>query len=307
MAKAGPPDAAADAPKNDDQKDDDQKPAKSSTTGDEGVTKPPQGGTGAGSSQPPEDDPPQDPGMTFWEHLEELRSRLFKMAVAATIGGGLAWWKHVEILNWLLAPFQRGWSQHFDTPPAIHFPNPAGLFVAYLKISLIGGLILALPFIFYQLWAFIAPGLYSREKRFAIPFVVASTSLFCGGVFFAMKVAFPAAFAFLLGMVQNDPGSVEVKPTIMVDEYVSFVTQMLLAFGAVFELPVVAFFLSVAGIIDHTHLIKFFRYFVVIAFLLGALLTPPDMLSQFFMAIPLIVLYGISIVVAWIFARSKKK
>jgi sec-independent protein translocase protein TatC len=245
--------------------------------------------------------------MTFWEHLEELRSRMFKMALAATIGGGIAWWKHVEILDWLLTPFQKGWSQHFQEPPAIHFPNPAGLFVAYLKISLIGGLVLALPLIFYQLWAFIAPGLYAREKRFALPFVAASTGLFCTGVFFAMKVAFPAAFAFLLGMVPQHPASVDVKPTIMVDDYVSFVTQMLLAFGAVFELPVVAFFLSVAGIIDHTHLIKFFRYFVVIAFLLGAILTPPDMLSQFFMAIPLIILYGISIVVAWVFSKRRKK
>lgn len=273
MAKKAPPDDAADAPNTD---------------------------------EPESGGPPEDEGMTFWEHLEELRSRMFKMAVAAVIGGSLAWWKHVEILNWLLAPFQQGWAQHFEEPPAIHFPNPAGLFVAYLKISLIGGLILALPFIFYQLWAFIAPGLYSREKRFAIPFVVASTGLFCGGVLFAMNIAFPAAFAFLLGMVQNEPGAVEVKPTIMVDDYVSFVTQMLLAFGAVFELPVVAFFLSVAGIIDHTHLIKFFRYFVVIAFLLGAFLTPPDMLSQFFMAIPLIILYGISIGVAWVFGRKKK-
>lgn len=260
----------------------------------------------AKASSTSKQEPPGDEGMTFWEHLEELRSRLFKMALAATAGACLAWWKHVEILDWLLAPFQEGWSQHFQEPPTVHFPNPAGLFVSYLKISLIGGLILALPLIFYQLWAFIAPGLYAREKRFAIPFVLASTGLFCGGVFFAMNVVFPQAFAFLLGMVPGTSSAVNVKPTIMVEDYVSFVTQMLLAFGAVFELPVVAFFLSVAGVIDHTHLIKFFRYFVVIAFVLGALLTPPDLMSQFFMAIPLIILYGISIGVAWVFGRRKK-
>ena len=83
-------------------------------------------------------EPPDDEGMTFWEHLEELRSRMFKMALAATAGGALAWWKHVEILEWLLEPFRKGWSQHFQEPPAIHFPNPAGLFVAYLKLAMIG-------------------------------------------------------------------------------------------------------------------------------------------------------------------------
>jgi sec-independent protein translocase protein TatC len=251
-------------------------------------------------------EPEKDEGMTFWEHLEELRSRLFKMALAAVAGTAAAWFKHADILVWLLRPFQEGWSHHFKEQPTVHFPNPAGLFIAYLKLSMMGGLIVALPIIFYQLWSFIAPGLYAKEKRFALPFVASSTLLFCGGVYFAMTFVFPAAFSFFLGMVEANPGGVEIKPTIMVEDYVSFVLQMLLAFGAVAELPVVAFFLSVTGIIDHTHLIKFFRYFVVIAFVLGAVLTPPDLFSQFFMAIPLILLYVISIGVAWLFSRKRK-
>lgn len=249
-------------------------------------------------------EPSPEEGMTFWEHLEELRSRLFRMALAAVIGGTGAWFIKTPILGWLLKPFEDGWRQHFKEEPTIHFPDPAGMFVAYLKISMIAGVVFALPIIFYQLWSFVAPGLYAKEKKFAIPFVIASTLLFCGGVFFGMRVAFPAAFAFLLGIVQEDPGGVIIKPTIMVGDYISFISRMLIAFGTVFELPVVVFFLSVIGVVNHTHLIKFFRYFVVIAFVLGAIITPPDLMSQFFLALPLIALYGLSIGIAWVFGKK---
>jgi sec-independent protein translocase protein TatC len=251
-----------------------------------------------------EKEPNKDEGMTFWEHLEELRQRLFRMALAAIVGGTVAWFFRSQVLEWLLRPFEAGWREHFQEPPTIHFPDPAGMFVAYLKLSIIAGVVFSLPIIFYQIWAFVAPGLYSKEKRLAIPFVVSSTLLFCSGVYFGMKLAFPAAFGFLLGMAgDNPPGGVEIKPTIMVGEYVTFITRMLVAFGTVFELPVVVFFLSVAGVINHRHLIRFFRYFVVIAFVLGAIITPPDLLSQFLLALPLIGLYGISIGIAWLFGN----
>ncbi len=160
--------------------------------------------------------------------------------------------------------------------PQLNFPDPAGMFVAYLRLSLISGVIFAMPILFYQIWAFVAPGLYSREKRFAIPFVVASTGLFAGGAFFGMKFAFPVAFHYLLSFAGSNPEEgFTINANIMVGDYVQFITQMLLVFGGMFELPVLAFFLTVAGIIDHTHLIKFFRYFVVLAFVLGAILTPP--------------------------------
>lgn len=250
---------------------------------------------------------PTDEGMTFWEHLDELRSRLIKVVLAAMVGAGVAWFFREEVLGWLVGPFTEAWHlTGFAERPQLHFPNPAGLFVAYLKLAIIAGLVMALPIIFYQLWAFIAPGLYSREKKFAIPFVIASTALFAGGAFFGMKVAFPLAFRYLLSYAGTHP-DFDINPTIMVDEYVAFISRMLLAFGAVFELPVLVFFLSVAGLVTHVHLIKFFRYFVVISFVLGAILTPPDLLSQFLLAIPLCLLYGISIGIAWLFSRSKAK
>lgn len=247
--------------------------------------------------------------MTFWEHLDELRSRLIKMMVAALAGAGIAWTYRELILSWLVTPFREAWQDlQLSKAPTLNFPDPAGLFISYLKLSLVAGVVLVLPLIFYQLWAFVAPGLYSREKRFALPFVFASTGLFVGGAYFGMKFAFPIAFRYLLSFAGpvNGLAGFEIEPTIMVNDYVSFITQMLLVFGGVFELPVVAFFLTVAGLIDHTHLIKFFRYFVVLAFVLAAVLTPPDLLSQFLMAVPLIVLYGVSIGIAYVFTKTRR-
>ena len=315
-----------------------------------------------------------DEGMTFWEHLHELRSRLVKMAVAAIIGGSVAWFFKEDILGWLLDPFTRAFIQSLGEAPKIHFPDPAGLFLAYLKVSIVGGIIFALPLIFYQLWAFIAPGLYKKEKQFAIPFVCSSTGLFCGGAFYGMKFAFPLMFGFLLSFASTDkddaagmdetsaletapastgitltPGELEgesladrlrkqqaaeearklaaekkqaekeaaiqaaldlkpkLQPTIMVGEYIKFVTRLLLLFGLMFQLPVVVFFLSVAGIVNHTHLIKFWRYFIVIAFAVGAIFTPPDLMSQMLFAIPLSLLYVVSIGIAYIFGKKKPK
>jgi sec-independent protein translocase protein TatC len=243
--------------------------------------------------------------MTFWEHLEELRSRLLKMGAATLCGGVGAWFLKERILNWLVGPFSTAWQQQgFKQKPQLHFPNPAGLFIAYIKLTVISGMLMAMPVIFYQLWAFIAPGLYAKEKRFALPFVFISTLLFAAGAYFGMAVAFPAGFQYLLGFAGHLP-DFDIEPTIMVDDYVEFIARSLIAFGAVFELPVVVFFLTIAGVVNHTHLLKFFRYFVVVAFIISAVLTPPDILSQFLLAVPLILLYCVSIVIAWAFNRKK--
>jgi sec-independent protein translocase protein TatC len=259
------------------------------------------------NASPPDQEDPEGEGMTFWEHLDELRSRLVKMVIATCAGGGAAWYYRSKILGWLLEPFKEAWTQlGLPNEPQLNFPDPAGMFVAYLRLSLISGVVFAMPILFYQIWAFVAPGLYSREKRFAIPFVVASTGLFAAGAFFGMKFAFPVAFHYLLSFAGSEEGFT-INPNIMVGDYVQFITQMILVFGGMFELPVLAFFLTVAGIIDHTHLIKFFRYFVVLAFVLGAILTPPDLLSQFLMAVPLVLLYTLSIGIAYVFSKTKNK
>jgi sec-independent protein translocase protein TatC len=255
----------------------------------------------------PEVKDPPDEGMTFWEHLEELRSRIIKMFVAALLGTGGAWFLREKILAWLVVPFNDAWKElPLTDQPELNFPDPAGLFFAYLRLSMIAGVVMALPLIFYQLWSFVAPGLYSREKRYAIPFVLSSTVLFAAGAYFGMTFAFPAAFHYLLSFAGPVEG-LKIKPTIMVDEYIAFISRMLLAFGAVFELPVLAFFLSLAGIITYVHLLRFFRYFIVVAFLIAAVVTPPDVVSQLMLAIPLIALYGVSIGVAFLFGKKPAK
>jgi len=246
--------------------------------------------------------------MSFWEHLDELRSRLVRAVFAFAIGAGVAWWFKEKLLLILTQPFVDGWVAHSSTKASLHFPAPASLFIAYVKLAMLGGFVLSLPIILYQAWAFVAPGLYAREKRVAIPFVAASCALFALGAYFGLRVAFPAAFDFLLSLAklpENSP--LLMEPTVMIEEYMDFVLQALLAFGLVFEIPVVVFFLSFVGLINHTHLIKFGRYFIVLAFVIAAIFTPPDPLSQILLAGPLCILYGISIGIAWLVDKSRKK
>jgi sec-independent protein translocase protein TatC len=243
--------------------------------------------------------------MTFWEHLDELRRRLIRMALAFLGGAAVAWWFKERLLVILTEPFVTGWGNE-AAAPSLHFSDPAGLFVSYVKIAMLGGFVLSLPIQLYQVWAFIAPGLYSREKRFAFPFVVLSCLLFATGAYFGWRVVFPVAFQYLLNYAELPLDSaLQVRPTVMIESYLAFVMRALIAFGAVFEIPVVVFFLSLAGVVNHTHLIKFARYFVVIAFILAAVITPPDPLSQMLLAAPLCGLYLISIGIAWIFGKKR--
>jgi sec-independent protein translocase protein TatC len=255
-----------------------------------------------------QEEPPENDGsMTFWEHLQELRSRVIKMILAFAVGAAVAWVFKTQLLEWIVTPFIEGWNKQ-DGRPTIHFPHPAALFIAYIKLSVLGGFVISLPVLLYQVWAFVAPGLYAKEKRFAIPFVVASCALFASGGYFGWRIAFPMAFRYLLGFADLPPGGqFDIEPTVMIGEYIEFLTRMLIAFGAVFEIPVVVFFLSIVGVVNHTHLIKFARYFVVIAFILGAIITPPDPMSQLLLAVPLIVLYTFSIGIAYLFGKKKAK
>ncbi len=245
--------------------------------------------------------------MSFWEHLDELRRRIILSASAFALGAGVSWYYRERILEWISYPFVQAWkSGHLGGRASLHFAAPAALFMAYVKLALLGGFVLALPFMLYQLWAFVAPGLYAREKRFALPFVLASTGLFALGGLFGFTVAFPVAFRYLLGLSGPVGDTFAVTPTVMVSDYLDFVTHLLLVFGVVFELPVLAFFLSVAGIVTHRHLLRFARYFVVVAFVLGAIFSPPDIASQLLVAVPLCLLYGVSVGIAYVFGRPRR-
>jgi len=167
-----------------------------------------------------------------------------------------------------------------------------GAFFVALKVSFFAGLLGAMPFILYQLWLFVAPGLYSNEKKMVIPFVAGGSFMFFIGVIFAYYIVTPFGFQFLITF-----GSFLYTPFINIEDYVGFFTKIMLGFGIAFELPVFAYFLALLGLITDRSMIDFFKYAVVMIFVLAALLTPPDILTQMLMAAPLVVLYGLSILI----------
>ena len=208
---------------------------------------------------------------------------------------------------------------------SLHFKTPIEPFFTYIKVSVIAGIILAGPYVLYQIWAFVAPALYPEEKKLALPFVIFTILFFFGGVAFGYFVVLPYGFQFLMGYAQNAAANFSItetvahwlgvgvnwralgipqtgiEPTIMMDDYLSLVTKLLLAFGLVFELPTFVFFLTKVRLVTYKSLLGFAKYFVVIAFLVAAILTPPDVFTQFLMAVPLLLMYALSILVAYLF------
>jgi sec-independent protein translocase protein TatC len=246
----------------------------------------------------PEDDDP----MTVFEHVGELRLRIMRCLGASIPGMAVAWSIKEWLLDFLVDPLTHAWASRPEWgEPSIHFANPIDPFVAYLKIAIIVGVIFASPVIFHQVWGFVSPGLYSREKKYAIPFMLASTTFFIGGAFFGYALVFPLAFDALLGIGEMQPGMVDVVPTIMINEYLTFATRMLVAFGLVFEIPVVVTFLALAHIVNWKQLYSFGRWWILIAAVLSAFLTPPDVGSQLMMIVPLVVLYFMSVGLAYLF------
>jgi sec-independent protein translocase protein TatC len=261
------------------------------------------------ASQEPET-PETDVKMTIWEHLDELRKRLIRAAIALFAATILCWTMREKIFAWLAHPYEKAWTaRHFPGAPEFQTLGPADVFVGYLQLSLVGGVVIAIPVIFYQLWSFIAPGLYAREKRLIFPFVLFSTTLFLSGVAFAYYVAFPFTlnyFFSLLGTIDQAGTVLTQRPTL--GFYLDFATQMLLAFGAVFELPLFISFLVLAGIVTPKQLLKFSRWAILGAFALGAVVTPgPEVSSQIAVSGALIGLYFLSIAIAFVLKPRAKK
>ncbi|MFI5308048.1 MAG: twin-arginine translocase subunit TatC [Polyangiales bacterium] len=255
----------------------------------------------ADTQEPAPTVPPHDVPMTVFEHLGELRTRLIRALLGLIPGIAIAWSLREQLLDMLVAPLAKAWLKLGMGEPTLHFANPVDVFVAYLRIAVVVGIILTSPWAAYQAWGFISPGLYSREKAYALPFALASALFFVGGAFFGYIVVFPVGFESLLSMAGMLPSHiVKVAPTIMIDEYLSFATQMLLGFGIVFEVPVVVAFLALAGIVNWKQLLRFGRWWVVMASVLAAVLTPsPDVGSQLMMMTPLVVLYFAAVGVAY--------
>ena len=236
--------------------------------------------------------------MTFTEHLEELRSRLIRILIAVAVGFVVSYFFSKQVFYLVSLPL-------LDVLPKennLIFTALPEAFFTYLKISFFCGVVLASPYIFYQIWKFISPGLYPHEKKYVIPFVIVSSIFFVTGILFAYFVVFPYGFKFFLSF-QND--YIKALPTMK--QYLSFTLKLLFAFGVIFELPVFMYFLAKIGMVNSQLLTKNRRYVIVLIFVVAAILTPPDMFTQFLMAVPLLLLYEISIFVVKFVEKRKKK
>lgn len=239
----------------------------------------------------------EDLKMPLTQHLEELRWCLIKSLVAVATGGIIAYNYSEVLFAFLIRPL----TEQTLTPVDLIGTGVTEAFFTKLKVSFIAGVFAGSPVIFFQAWKFIAPGLYESEKRLAVPFMLFATLFFVVGAAFCYFLVFPVGYAFFVEQYK----SISVQPNIRISEYLSFSSRMLLAFGATFELPVVTFFLARIGVVTHQMMLRYFRYALLIIFIVAAVLTPgPDIASQLLMAGPLLILYGISIGVAYAFARE---
>jgi sec-independent protein translocase protein TatC len=231
-------------------------------------------------------------------HIADLRKRLVISTLTVVAMFFVCFTFYEPILNWMMVPIEAVLPKNSQMV-AVEIQET---FFTALKVAFFAGFVVSLPVIFWQLWLFLAPGLYDHEKKLVVPFVFFATLMFLIGASFAYYVVVPFGFEFLVNF-----GSAVVTVLPSIGKYVGFFTKLLVGFGIAFELPVITFFLAKIGLVDDKMLKDFFRYAVVIIFIVAALLTPPDVLTQFLMAGPLILLYGISIYVAKVFNPAAKE
>lgn len=230
-------------------------------------------------------------------HIAELRKRLI-ICLLTLIAFFILCFSYYEIiLKFMIAPL----NEALPANSKIIFTQLGETFFTAMKVSFFSSLLISMPIIFWQIWLFVAPGLYDNEKKYVIPFVVAASLMFFLGAAFCYYVVIPVAFKFLI----NFGGEIAASmPSI--GQYVGFFTKLIIAFGLSFELPVITFFLALVGFVTDIILKEFFRYAIVIIFIFAAIMTPPDVLSQFMLATPLILLYVLSIIIAKIVNPAKK-
>ncbi len=228
--------------------------------------------------------------MSFFDHLTELRTRILWSLIGAGIGLAIALYFTTGIMRFL--------SRYLKTEPV--FTSPTEAFWTYMKVAMIAGIFIAMPVILWNVWAFVAPGLHKHERKYAAPFVIIGSLLFLGGGAFALFVIVPFAIQFLVNFGQEQG----LKPMITISSYIDFITKFTLAFGLVFEMPVVITLLSMIGVVTPKFLSKNRKYAILINFIIAAILTPtPDIINQSLMAGPLIILYEVGIIAARVFGR----
>lgn len=231
-------------------------------------------------------------------HIADLRKRLVISSITVVIMFFACFSFYEPILEWMMAPVKHA----LPAGTSMIAVEIQETFFTAMKVAFFGGFIISLPVIFWQLWLFLAPGLYDHEKKLVVPFVFFATLMFLIGASFAYYIVVPVGFDFLIAFGNS---VVSVLPSI--GKYVGFFTKLLIGFGIAFELPVITFFLAKIGLVNDQMLKDFFRYAVVLIFIVAAVLTPPDVISQVLMAAPLLILYGVSIYIAKVFNPAQKE
>ena len=244
------------------------------------------------------------PTMGFLDHLEELRKRIVYSIIAVAAGTAVSWGYRERIYGVMQKPIMDALRAHNMAEKLVYL-NPVDPFNLYLKIAMLAGLFLTSPFVLYQVWMFISPGLYRNEKRYVFPFMVSTITLFTLGGYFGYRIAYPRALDFFIGF------SGQFQPMITVGEYTQLFLSIVLGMGLIFEMPILVFFLAFMGIMTPSFMIKQFRYAILIIFVLAAIVTPtPDIVNMCVFAAPMLALYGLSIGVAWLVhpeQRNKRK
>jgi sec-independent protein translocase protein TatC len=230
--------------------------------------------------------------MTFTEHLEELRGCLLRSLVAVVLASSLCYFFADAIFGFIVAPLR----QNLQPGQSLIGTGVTEAFFVEIKVALAAGVLFSCPFIFYQIWRFVAPGLSGSEQKWVLPFVLVATLFFVGGAYFCYRIVLPVAFQYFI----EQYGTMGVTPAIRIGDYFTFFFRMVLAFGVTFELPVFTFFLVRLGIWDYRFMLSSFRYAIIVIFIVAAMLTPtPDIINQCLLALPMLLLYAASIAVAY--------
>jgi sec-independent protein translocase protein TatC len=243
-------------------------------------------------------EPEQESGkMSFLEHLDELRKRIVHIVIYVSVGFLVCIFFCKPIYDFLALPITRT----LPKGAKLVFTKPTDPFTLYMKVAFLAGIFLTLPFILFEVWKFIAPGLYSKEKKYIIPFLVFSMVLFLGGAAFCYYIVLPPAFQFLIQLGSS------FTPMININDYLELTNRMLLGFGAIFEMPVLAAFLSIFGLVTAGFLLRKFKYALIAIVILAAIISPTgDAYNLLLWSAPMVVLYFLSIGVAAIFGRRRK-
>jgi len=248
--------------------------------------------------------------MTFLEHLYDLRKRLRNAAlifVVATIG---SFFFAKEYFDWLTRPARIAWTAALGREPQFVFTNPTEPFWVYTKLAMYAALLVSCPFIIWEIWKFVAPGLYKKEKRLALLVTAATAVCFIGGAIFGYALISKPALTFLFGLSESVTGPLpfKIEPFVKMEEMVGFMLAMLLGSGAAFELPVVLGVMGWMGLVTARGLWRFNKYALILSAVVGGVLTPgPDVLSQLLMAGPLFGLFNLSIILVWLIERARRK